>query len=195
MVGRRLEWRDGEICEAGRQVSDRVYLGEYNRTDLSEGRKEYTSFWTGERWILEENEYWMGGPYFHRGNLAFSASDPQLKIELSAKAVENWRQLWMLVGRPIYYDGEALRDAITDNVLFTTELFRVCSAGCLIEVGGELQFTDGVRENLPICKVRYEELARVLRVSETVYSVQVEMPETGYRYFLLDTARWTAIRI
>ena len=194
MVGCRLEWRCGEVWEVGGGwKSEYLHHGEYFQTDLPGDREEYKNLWTGECFTLEKDEYWVGGDHFQHGNHVFSVSDPRLKIELSAKAVQNWQQLWLLVGRLVYYDGGTLRDAITDNVLFAADSFRICAAGCLIKVGGELRFTDGVREDIPLGEIGPNEFVRPLRVSETEYSIKVGRRATGYRYFLLDTARWTCI--
>ena len=134
----------------------------------------------------------MGGPYFWRGNHAYSLEDPGLKIELSAKAVS--LPLWMLGERPVYRDN-AVRDARTDKTLFAAKTIWACDAGVAVGGKGTLRFADGVREDLPLGEIRPKEYVEFLRVSETEYSIRVGVWATEYRYFLLDTARWTCIKI
>ena len=196
LVGWQFEWRDGEVWEVGvGRVSTGLFYGEYIWAYLPESREEVESIWTGERWILEKDEYWMGGPHYRRGNHVFSFRDPGLKIELSAKAVVNWRRLLMLGERPIYRGliENTLRDATNDNVLFDAKYLWVCDAGFAIQNGEDLYFTDGVRKDLPIDKIGCYETVEFLRVSETEYSIKVGRRSTGYRYYLLDTAKWTCI--
>ena len=176
-------------------MENRLFRGEYIRTVMPDGREEFKSVWTGKRWILEEDEFWMGGPYFKRGNHAFSFKEPELKIELSAKAAKNWMQLWMLVERPVYRDSIVVRDARTDGALFVAECLYACDAGLVVEYGGTLRFTDGVRKTLQLGKIGRDENVMTLRVSETEYSLRVGHWSTGYRYILLDAARWTATRV
>ena len=169
-----------------------MWSGEYIRRNLPQGRREFKSIWTGERWILERYEYWMGGPYFRRGDHTFSIKDPELKIELSAKAVERRDSLWMLAGRPIYHDNDIVRDARTDDALFGADCIYECDAGFAVRVAGKLHFTDGVRKDLPLGEIKWGEDVEFLRVSETEYSIKVGLPG---RYFLLDTAMWTCRRV
>ena len=195
MVGHRFEWRDDKIWEVGRGfLPTTVILGEYIRTPLTENRCEFKSILTGERFILKEDETWMGGPYFLRGDHAFSFKDPELKIKLSEKAKKSRR--WMFGERPVYRDDDKMvRDATNDRALFEAPGLWICDAGFVVRVGEKLHFTDGVRKDLPLGKIVYPECVRFLRVSETEYSIQVGRLESGYRYFLLDTAKWTYHRV
>ena len=174
-----------------------LYLGEYIRRDLPEGGGELKNIWTGERWILEADDCWMGGPYFERDGHAYSFRNPELKIELSARAISLWSERWMLGQRAVYHDDDdgAVRDAITDAALFPADFIWPCEAGFAVRFRGTLRFTDGVREDLPLGYIGWNEYVMFLRVSETEYSLKVGYYSTGYHYFLLDTAKWTAIRI
>ena len=198
LVGWQLEWRDGEVWEVGGgRVSTSLFYGEYIWAYLPDRREEVENFWTRERWILEKGEQWMGGPYYLRGRYMFSFRDPGLKIEISAKAAENWRRLWMLGKRPIYrgWFENTVRDARTDTVLFDAKYLWVCDAGFAIQNGGHLYFTDGVRKDLPIDKIGRDDTVEFLRVSETEYSLRVGIRATACRYYLLDAAKWTCIKI
>ena len=195
MVGRRHEWRDDKVWEiGGGPVENHLFCGEYIRRELPEDREEIENIRTGERFTLEKGEYWMGGPYFQRGDHLFSFKDPELKIELSEKAKKSRRWPWMFGERPVYRDDDKMvRDATNDAVLFKALALWVCDAGFAVQAGEKLHFTDGVRWDLPMGKIVFGETARFLRVSETEYSIRVGAPDTGYRYFLLDTANWTCI--
>ena len=191
MVGPRFEWRDGKIWEIGGGIAGASLCdGEYIRNFSLDGREEFENIWTGERFILEEDENWMGGPYFQRGTCALSLRDPELKIELSANAVKHWNSLWMLGERPVYFDDVA-RDARTDDAVLNADCFWVCDAGFAVRVGKKLCFADGVREDLPLGEIKGDEDVEFLRVSETEYSIKVGKD----RYYLLDTANWTCIKI
>ena len=198
MVGLRFEWRDDEVLDPDTGFAIiTVCAGEYIKRYLPERRKEFKNIWTGERFILEEDEHWMSGPYFQRGNHMFSVRDPELKIELSEKAEKHWRWLFLLGERPVYYDRLCMlmRDARTDDALFGAEHFWVCDAGVVVEVGGKLRFTDGVRKDLPLGEIGPDEYVGFLRVSETEYSLRVGYRRTGYRYYLLDAANWTCRKV
>ena len=175
------------------RVTARVFYGEYTEKFLPENRREIESTWSRERWILEKDDEWISGPYFRRGSNVYLVRDRTMKIGLPAKSVKHW--LYMLGEKPVYYDGSNIRDAITGVVLFAANYFRICDAGFAVKVGEKLHFTDGVRKDLPLGKIVYPECVRFLRVSETEYSIQVGRLESGYRYFLLDTAKWTYHRV
>ena len=196
MVGRRLEWREDKVWDSdGKFVTD-IVRGEYIWTELPEGRREMQNIWTGERWILAEDDAWLGGPYYRRGDCAYSFRNLELKIELSAKAII--RRLWMsmLGERPVYSDHvHMLRDATNDAALFVTDIYWPCDAGFAIRVGRKLWFSDGVREGLPLGEIGPKEYVEFLRVSETEYSLRVGYRRTGYRYYLLDAANWTCRKV
>ena len=178
------------------RLQGNLYSGEYKWRDLQEKGEEIKSIWTGARWIIKADEYWLGGPYFRRGNRVFSFKDPELKIELSAKAVNNWYRMRMLAGRPVYRDNaEMMCDATNDAALFNVDHVYDCDAGFAVRVAGKLHFTDGVRKDLPLGEIKWGEDVEFLRVSETEYSIKVGNRRTGYRYFLLDAAKWTCIKI
>ena len=119
-----------------------------------------------------------------------------MKIELSAKALVNRYRLQIFGERVIYSsDDGAFQDATNDRVLFTAYFVWGCEAGCAIEVGGELRFSDGVREDLPVGEIGPYEYVDFLRVSETEYSLRAGYRRTGYRYYLLDVANWTCRRV
>ena len=195
MVGHWLEWRRDEVWDSDTGfVSTTVCAGEYIKINLPGGRREFKGVWTGARWTLEKDESWMGGPYYRRNNCMFSHRDPELKIELSAKAKEYQHRLRMLAGRPVYRDdARMVRDATNDDVLFDASHFWYSDAGLAVEHERKLRFTDGVRKDLPLGYIGPYERVDFLRVSETEYSLRKGSKKTGYRYFLLDTANWTCI--
>ena len=189
MVGRQLKRRDGEIWDFDRGVRVQfLNYGEYTWTNLPDRREEVENFWTRERWILEKGEQWMGGPYYRRGKHMYSFRNPELVIGLSEKAMQYPGGLSTLAGRPVYYDGvETVLDAVTDAALFDADCCWRCDAGFLVAAGDVLYFTDGVRKNLPMGDLDWNEDVEFLRVSETVYSIKLG----AGRNFVLDTARWT----
>ena len=170
-------------------MANTVRMGEYITRYLPEGCKELTNIWTRERWILDEDQRWIGGHYFWLVDHVFSLNDPAVYFKLSSDAV-NPR---MLAGRPVYSSCSKIRDATTDKILFCANFIWPCDAGLAVQNGTELYFTDGVREDLSMGKIMYGEDVKFLRVSETEYSLRVGSPRTGYRYFLLDVAKWTCI--
>ena len=170
-------------------VTGYLHSGEYIRHFFPDNREEIKSIWTGKCWILEKNERWIRGAYYRRDRCVFSFRNPELKIELSAKAISRWLWIQMLGERAVYTDGTGrARDATTDAVRFAATELWGCDAGLAVRVGNELRFVDGVRKDLPVGGVEPDERVDFLRVSETEYSIKVGSPE---RYFLLDTAKWT----
>ena len=192
-LGYRFEWREGKVWEVGRGfITEYVNSGEYIRKFLSNDRQEIESIWTGEHWFLEEDEVWIDGAYYRRGDRVFSVRDPGVNIELSAKAELVWWRLRMLGGRPVYRDdANMVRDAGTGAALFVAKYITACDAGFVIEDKGVLRFADGVREPLLLCESGLDSIVRILRVSNREYSITVGAD----RCFLLDAARWTCTSI
>ena len=187
MVGRWLEWREDKVWDSDRGFVKNFAYGEYIWTDLPDGRDEFKNIWTGERWILEKDDSWAGGSHYRRGNYVYSHRNPDVKFVLSANANKPRMWLCMLAGRPVYRDDNLVRDARTDDTLFSAEVIWPCDAGFAVEYGGTLRFTDGVRKDLPLGEIMGDEDVEFLRVSETEYSIKVGKD----RYFLLDAANWT----
>ena len=188
----RFEWRDGEVCEVGGgRLAACLFSGEYIERWVPDDRREIKSFWTGKSWILEKDDSWLVGPYYQRGKHAYSFGNPELRIEMSENARKRWWRS-VLGGRPVYWSAnEIMRDATTDKELFVFDWCWDCEAGFAVKVGEDLHFTDGVRKDLPMGKICDGDAVRFLRVSETEYSLRVGCPATGYRYILLDVAKWT----
>ena len=172
------------------RIAGPLEFGEYIVTFLSYDNREIKSIWTEERWILEKDEQWMGGPYYRRGKHMYSFRNPELVIRLSEGAIEFLGGLSTLAGRPVYHDGWTVRDAVTDAPFDFDEYWR-CEAGFIVNARGALYFTDGVRENISMGNRDWVEFVDFLRVSETEYSIRVGRS----RYYLLDTAKWTCIRV